>query len=427
MTLFDRAHECVPISGHRLRLVLGLVAATVPCRSAAAQVPAADTARVPADTVRAPRTAADKAWYERLSLRGYTQVRYNGLFRTNDALTCPQCDRSIGPNGGLFVRRARLVLSGDVSDRVSMYIQPDLASEVSGALHFAQLRDAYFDLALDAAKAFRVRVGQSKIPFGWENLQSSSNRLPLDRADGLNSAIPNERDLAVIVYWAPPHIRQRFRTLVERGLKGTGDYGVVAAGVFNGQTANRAEANENLHTVLRVSYPFLLGSSQFVELGVQGYRGRYVLPSGLRSAGLIAPSAFDDQRLAVSFVLYPQPFGLQAEWNVGHGPEFDPATQTTRKRSLYGGYAQAMYRVQSGGQVLIPFARAQRYVGGKKLELDARRYRVRELEVGMEWLPLAAFELTAMYTIADREYEDLANLDNRQKGEFLRLQAQFNY
>jgi phosphate-selective porin len=35
-------------------------------------------------------------------------------------------------------------------------------------------------------KKFRLRVGQSKVPFGFENLQSSQNRLTLDRNDALN-------------------------------------------------------------------------------------------------------------------------------------------------------------------------------------------------------------------------------------------------
>lgn len=382
--------------------------------------------QTPADSAK-PAPAPKKAWYERLSLRGYTQVRYNGLLRTNDALTCSQCDRSIGANGGVFVRRARIILSGEVSDRVSIYIQPDLATEQSGTLHFAQLRDAYFDLFLDKKKEFRARVGQSKVPYGWENLQSSSNRLALDRDDALNSAVPNERDLGVFFYWAPAHIRQRLRTLVESGLKGTGDYGLIGIGAFNGQTANRPEANDNLHTVLRVSYPFELKNGQFIEVGVQGYYGHYVLPANLRSAGLVAPSSFREHRLAASFIYYPQPFGLQGEWNVGRGPEFDPETGATERKKLDGGYVQAMYRWQGANQVITPFVRAQRYAGGKKAELDARRYRMRELEVGVEWLPVPAFELTAMYTISDREYEDLANPDNRQKGEMLRLQAQFNY
>jgi hypothetical protein len=373
------------------------------------------------------RAAAHKQWYERLSLRGYTQLRYNGLFNTNSNLTCAQCDRSIGKNGGFFLRRARVVLSGDVSDRLYIYIQPDFASDAGGNLNYAQLRDAYFDLALDHDKEFRLRFGQSKIPFGWQNLQSSGNRLALDRDDAMNSAVPNERDMGVFAYWAPARIRKRFKMLVDSGLKGTGDYGVIGAGAYNGQGLNRSEANQNLYTVLRVTYPFQMPNGQFVEVGAQGYTGRYILPSNTRTTGLIAPSEFKDERLAASFILYPQPIGLQAEWNFGKGPEFDPATSSTSDKSLNGGYVQTMYRVRTHGQVITPFVRAQRYDGGKKSELDARLYRVRELEIGTEWLPLAAFEFTAMYTISDRRYEDLATPNNRQKGQLLRLQAQFNY
>jgi hypothetical protein len=396
----------------------------VPAHRAGAQErPAADTgARPPA-----AQSQRNRAWYERLSLRGYTQVRYNRLLETNSRLTCQQCDRSIGDNGGFFIRRARLVLSGDVSDRVAIYIQPDFASEVSGTLHLAQLRDAYFDLYFDRAKQFRVRVGQSKVPWGWENLQSSSNRLPLDRNDALNSAIPNERDLGVFFYFNTPETRRRFRVLTDSGLKGSGDYGFVGVGTYNGQTANRPEGNNGAHSVARVSYPFRFPNGQFLELGVQGYTGTFTLPSSQRTSGVSGPPRFDDRRVAASVVLYPQPIGLQAEWNTGTGPEVDPLTRVIDERRLEGGYVQAMLRTRPGGQSLVPFARAQYYRGGKKLETDARRYRVREYEIGAEWLPLGAFELTAQYTIADRRYEDAATPVNRQKGRLLRLQAQFNY
>jgi hypothetical protein len=84
---------------------------------------------------------------------------------------------------------------------------------------------------------FRLRVGQSKVPFGFENLQSSQNRLTLDRNDALNSAVANERDLGAFFYWAPSKIRERFAMLVKDGYKGSGDYGVFAFGVYNGQTS----------------------------------------------------------------------------------------------------------------------------------------------------------------------------------------------
>ena len=74
-----------------------------------------------------------------------------------------------------------------------------------------------------------------------------------------------------------------------------------------------------------------------------------------------------------------------------------------------------------------PFARLQSYRGGKKIEQDARRYEVHDVEAGVEWLPFANFELTAQYTMSNRVFEDAATIGNRQKGNFLRLQAQINY
>jgi hypothetical protein len=53
-------------------------------------------------------------------------------------------------------------------------------------------------------------------------MQSSQNRLPLDRNDALNSAVSNERDLGVFFYWAPQKTRKLFSSLVSDGLKGSG-------------------------------------------------------------------------------------------------------------------------------------------------------------------------------------------------------------
>ena len=385
----------------------------------------ADTRIGDARPVTQPAQERTRAWYERLSLRGYAQIRYNRLLETNNRLTCSQCDRSIGNNGGIFLRRGRLVLSGDVHPRLSVYVQPDYGTDAAGGLHYLQIRDAYFDLALDGKKEHRLRIGQSKVPFGFENLQSSQNRLPLDRNDALNSAVPNERDLGVFYYWATTTARARFKLLTDSGLKGTGDYGVFGAGVINGQTANRPEANNSLHQVVRLSYPWKLPSGQFVETGISGYSGRFVLPS--RTSGVQALPEYSDERVALSFVWYAQPFGLVSEYNWGRGPQFDAGAQSIETRALQGGFVQTMYRYRKAGQVIQPFARYQSYRGGKKLELDARRYEVHEAEAGVEWLPFANFELTAMYTRSDRVTSDAVDTDNRQRGSFLRLQAQFNY
>jgi hypothetical protein len=376
-----------------------------------------------------PEETKSTKWYDSFSIRGYMQVRYNRLLETNPELGCEQCDRSWGENGGFFIRRMRLIFYGQIGKQVYLYIQPDLASSPnSDRLHFAQLRDAYFDVGFDKQNEFRIRIGQSKIPFGFENMQSSQNRLPLDRNDALNSAVSNERDLGFFLYWAPKKTRALFSELVKSGLKGSGDYGVFGLGLYNGQTANSPELNNSPHAVARLSYPFSL-KNQILELGIQGYTGKYVIPKANLSSGVKYNDDLNylDERVAASVVLYPKPFGIQAEYNIGRGPEFNPATDSIETQDLTGGYITLSYKTNIKKQTIIPFARAQYYDGGKKHEKDARSYKVNEYEIGVEWQPYPNFELVAMYTISSRRYEDYIKQDNLQKGQLLRLQAQVNF
>ena len=312
---------------------------------------------------------------------------------------------------------------------VYFYIQPDFASSASSTgLHFGQIRDAYFDLGIDKDNEFRFRVGQSKVPFGFENMQSSQNRLPLDRNDALNSAVSNERDMGVFFYWAPAKTRKLFSSLVNDGLKGSGDYGVFGIGVYNGQTANKPEANDALHLVARLSYPIQI-KKQIIEAGIQAYSGQWTMTSDQLSAGVkvSADKSYLDERVAASFVLYPKPFGIQAEYNVGTGPEFNKATGTIENKKLSGGYATFSYKLDLSKQVLIPFVRIQHYEGGKKHELDARSYRVDETELGLEWQPNKNLELVAMYTMSTKRAEDFKVKENLQSGNLLRIQAQVNF
>jgi hypothetical protein len=370
-----------------------------------------------------------KEWYEKIGIRGYAQVRYNRLLETNENLGCEQCDRSWGKNGGFFLRRTRIIFFGQISNQVYFYIQPDIASSAStNRLHFAQLRDAYFDIGVDEKNEYRFRIGQSKIPFGFENMQSSQNRIPLDRNDALNSAVSNERDLGVFFYWAPTSKRQLFSKLVRDGLKGSGDYGVFAFGAYNGQNANNPDLNNEPHIVSRFSYPFEYGN-QIVEFGVQGYTGKWVMPKENLSEGVKTNTDlnYTDQRVAASFILYPKPFGIQAEYNIGEGPEFNKATQSIEVTPLKGGYVTLSYLKKIDEQTLIPFVRYHYYDGGKKHEKDARSYNVNELELGIEWQLNQNFELVANYTISQRRYEDFILQENLQSGNLLRIQAQLNF
>ncbi len=374
-------------------------------------------------------TTSTKPWYESFSIRGYMQIRYNRLLETNEKLKCEQCDRSWGEGGGFFIRRTRIIFSGQLNKHVYMYIQPDFASSVSSSsLHFTQLRDAYFDVNADAKGEFRFRIGQSKVPFGFENMQSSQNRLSLDRNDALNSPLSNERDLGVFFYYAPEKTRKLFSSLIKDGLKGSGDYGVFAFGAFNGQTANKPELNKRPHIVGRLTYPFEVGG-QIIEPSIQAYKGKFTLATDQISKGtkVIKDRTYTDQRVAASFILYPKPFGIQAEYNIGTGPQFNTKTDSIEATKLKGGYVTLSYLAKYKSHIIIPFVRAQKYQGGKKHELDARSYDIKELELGIEWQPNKNFELVTMYTISNRRFEDFILQDNLQKGSLLRIQAQMNF
>jgi hypothetical protein len=399
--------------------VLVVSAALATSSPASAQIAPAVVRVAKPDPLRAavpePAKPKEKHWYEKLKIRGYTQIRYNQIGATNERLVNSQGDRSIGKDGGILIRRARVILHGDVHERVFVYLQPDFASVVNDQYHVPTLRDWYADISVDRRKEFRFRVGQSKVPYGFENMQSSQNRAPFDRSDAINSAVKDERDLGVFFYWAPDRIRKRFKMLVDSGLKGSGDYGVVALGAYNGQTANQKEKNATPHLIARVTWPFQIGK-QIVEIGAGGYAGKFVVKT---ANDVTAPDEMRDLRAHASFVLYPRPIGLQFEYNVGRGPEL--VGSRVEERPLHGGYAMALAKVGD----FFPYVRGVLYEGGRKFETNSPHYSVRELEIGTEWRPIDAVELTAAYTFAERTHPEPPYPQER--GRLLRLQVQVNY
>ena len=378
--------------------------------------------------------AADVPWYERIKLRGYTQVRYNRLpsGRRNDELINEQGDKSLGAGNGFIIRRARLVLYGDVHPRVSIYLQPDFASAIGDQQGVTIMRDWYADLHFDKKREFRLRVGQSKVPFGFENMQSSQNRLALDRNDALNSAVKDERDLGAFLYWAPTRIRKRFSDLVASNLKGSGDYGVVAFGAYNGQTANRRDLNNNLHVIGRVTWPFALGN-QILELGGGGYYGKSTVQLVPQSDGTTytttrPDNTLTDARAHVSVILYPKPFGFAAEYNVGVGPaqgRDDPTLIASR--FLKGGYVLLSYKIDDPFKMvaLFPYVRATIYDGGKKFFPNAPLYKIREIEAGLEFQPIKWCEIVLAYMVADRTSDRYPY--SQEYGHVTRIQVQVNY
>ncbi len=373
-----------------------------------------------------------KGWTDKIQVSGYMQFRNNDLYKTNPNMHNYQGDKTYGGREGFSIRRMRLKVTGWINPMIYFYLQTDFASD---GKNLGQLRDAYADLYLDKKKEFRFRIGQSKVPYGFDNLQSSSIRFALDRTDGINSALKDERDYMMVAYYTPQNVVEIFNYLKKNNLKHSGNYGMAALGIYNGQLPNRTIYNDfdNYHIVGRFTYPFKI-NNQIIESGIQAYTGGFILQDasdGVEVEGQPGVNAeghsFTDQRVGATFVLYPQPFGIQAEFNIGQGPEYLKTTNTVGVKNLHGGYATVSYRAKIKHHLLFPFAQYNFYKGGKKFELDARSYDVQELNIGLEWQPNKAFELVTMFVVASRRYEDSGTPDNLQTGQLVRIQAQINY
>ncbi|HEY6548734.1 MAG TPA: porin [Vicinamibacteria bacterium] len=398
-----------------------------------ARVQALET-QVATDQSDLVKKALANKWYERIGLRGYTQFRFSEVDQGEGPDLEVPADRSVNASETLMIRRGRFIFSGDVTDHLYLYAQSDFNAS-TGATDFSlQMRDLYADVALDQQKAWRVRLGQSKVPFGWVNLQSSQNRAPLERPEALNGAVEGERDLGAYLMWAPPEARRRFRDLVSQGLKGSGDYGVVSAGLYSGQGLNRPDQNGDPHVMARVSYPFKFGSGQFFEAGAQGYYGRFVTQTQAINPGTgsITPTRPDegvvDERVALTAVWYPQPFGFETEWTVGRGPELSDDLTRVESRPLHGGYVQFNYRQATGGSSLFPFVRWQYYDGGRKFARNAPSMTVNEMDVGVEFARWAELELTMIYTRTfERTRTSLFPYAASRGANRIGFQAQWNY
>ena len=354
--------------------------------------------------------ADDKPWYERLKVGGYLQLRYNRLYVTDEGWKNDLGDKALADGSSFSMRRARLIVQGDVLPWLTFYTQTDAAGAD------VKMRDWYGDVAFDDKKELRLRLGQSKVPYGFENMQSSSNRAPLDRSDPINSAAPGERDLGAFLYWAPSAKRKLFKQLVDDGLKGSGDFGVIALGAYAGQGVNFDDKDGSPHLVARLSYPIEIGG-QVIEPGVQGYAGT-VTPE--KSEKVLGGAAIRDARAAVSLVVYPQPIGFQLEYNAGVGPELDG--DTIRAKKLHGGYAMIFARVRTPHGDFVPFARGAYYRGGIKSIKDAPRHESDELAAGLEWQLQRRLELTVEMDHARRVVGDATVW-----GTIFRMQAQLSY
>ena len=183
-------------------------------------------------------------------------------------------------------------------------------------------------------------------------------------------------------------------------------------------------------------------SGQYFEAGIQGYTGEYAPTLGAyRNTANISRTptiaankefGFDDERVGVSFMLYPQPFGLQGEWNWGTTPTLDMAANAIVEDDLDGGYLQAMYMAKTSIGTMLPFIKWQYFDGANKAETNAPANEVNDIELGVEWQIAREVELAAVYHRMKRNNLVTGNRAGRPdyqkfEADALRIQVQINY
>jgi hypothetical protein len=181
--------------------------------------------------------ASAQAGRER-KIDGYLQLRY-------------QADAAPDSRTEFLVRRARFNVRGSLSERTSyrFELQMDSKEKGAGPGSKAQLRTANIDYA---AGRGRLRLGQAKIPWGYELEVSSAELWSGERSLFMDRLFPNQRDIGLQYQW----------TAGERGP-------VVDLGLFNGTGINASDDNSRKDPMARLKFPFRCGSA-----AVSYYDGR---------------------------------------------------------------------------------------------------------------------------------------------------------
>ena len=371
-------------------------------------------------------------WYERVTMFGYGMMRYNPTLNT-DKPVVNYHDSSIGDNKGFFFRRIRWVITGQVSDHVAFFIQPDLASNVtvSGTnqnIYVLSMRDAFGDFMFDRDKQFRLRVGLQRVPASFDNWQASRVRFAIDRADATNTGAQSERDTGLSFMWTAKVAQARYKQMLDY-MYGPGDYGNLALFVYNGQGQSNAEANADKHVGIRANWPLELPGGRLMEVGMNAYRGMFNVAMGGNCASVTTMCSLNqenpsqplavrqanrnylDERVNFSVYLPPQPWGFIAEWVVGRGPERSK-TGIVEERALKGGYGQLHYQWKYSDIGLANFySRYQYYDGGIKFLTGAPSDRgLSEVEAGIAWQPDPQWEFTLAYSRMHRPNTSQTNV-----------------
>jgi hypothetical protein len=125
------------------------------------------------------------------------------LMTWGDVSEQPAPDGGSRTFGDFLVRRARVVVQGRLSDRITLAFQvgqDNIGAKVLTPDGGISIKDAYANIRL--ANAFQVAAGQFKVPFLRSNLESGFNQLLVDRGSlpGFRPAREGSRDVGAMAW-----------------------------------------------------------------------------------------------------------------------------------------------------------------------------------------------------------------------------------
>jgi hypothetical protein len=370
-------------------------AAAIKEQASAAAVQAA-AASAPVVSTPTPPKPASKKWYDTMKVSGYFQGRWTDYL--DDLQKSADANTKVEVGNEFQVRRARTKLEFLPTDDARVEIEADWGDEKP------TVKSAFIENTL-SPKGWWTRLGQQKVPFGFELVQSSGTRLPFESSNLIRREFPGEYDMGLVALWTRPQDRKLFAA-GRSSAWAPGDYGAFSLGVFNGQGSSdkpwgdtqTGDLNDSKHLVARYARPFTWKGDAYAEVGASYFTGSYYSVKAQRD--------YDDNLLGLHAYLAPDPLGLQAEYYTGE----------TEGDDLQGWYAMGLWRTGPKGTAYL---RYDDYEGRRKGN-GTSPYDRHRTGMGYAYQVDSKVRLSAQY---DLERLDTTGEDNDQLG--MQLQVSF--
>lgn len=273
----------------------------------------------------------ERATFPAFRLEGQVQVQVDdGSLGTGR----PNAGRPVRNGIGVFPsesrispRRLRLKPRVEFTDSLTLYNQLDFDPD---GFQQEDLELTVLDLYLSYqfAEGHELLIGQTKVPFGFENLRSSERLLTVERSDVMRQSFP--RDIGAVV----------------QGKRGRWNY---SAGLFQGQGATNQERNGQQDYFGRVVYQ----AFPSVELGVAGHVGSF----RPRNGGV----DIEIKRLGLEARFQQGPFRLEGEYIVAQGYNLYSNGDTASR----GFYIYGVYKAREDLEAVVGYDRYDPALGNE--------------------------------------------------------------